>query len=116
MIQITIRCHPLAPVSVAELEPRLDSQVTNLRAQVTRGTVRLSRLIQELPNLDLGVGWILELEMPADEPFLTQGGLVRLASDMRMLGLQTTMLSPFDLSDSIFGVAAASSELSSSRS
>jgi hypothetical protein len=116
MIQITIRCHPLAPVSVAELEPWLESQVTNLRTQVTRGTVRLSRLIQELPNLDLSVGWILELEMAADEPFLSQGGLVRLASDMRMLGLQTTMLSPFDLSDSIFGVAAASSELSSSRS
>jgi hypothetical protein len=115
MIQITIRCHPLAPVSVTELEAWIESQVTELRTLVPHGTVRLSRLIQELPNVDLSIGWLLELEMPADEPFLGQGGLVRLASDMRMLGLQPTLLSPFVLSDSIFGAATASSEFSGSR-
>ena len=99
MVQLTIRCHPLVPVAAGELEHWLIRQVDALRAQAPQGTVRLSRLTQELPSANLDIGWLLELELPEDDPLLTQDRLGDTLTDMRLLGLEPTLLAPVELSD-----------------
>jgi hypothetical protein len=98
MVQLTIRCHPRVPVAAEELERWLDQQLEGLRAQTARGTVRLSRLVQELPSVDIGIGWLVELELPEDEPLLDKDGLAAVLRDMWLLGLQPTLLAPQELS------------------
>jgi hypothetical protein len=68
--------------------------VHRLRAAAPRGTVRLSRLTQDLPNVEIGIGWLLELELPDDDPLLTERRLAEVLTDMRLLGLQPTLLTP----------------------
>ena len=99
MVQLTIRCHPLVPVAADELERWLARQVDDLRVEAPRGTVRLSRLTQELPNANLDIGWLLELELPVDEPLLARDRLAETLTDMRLLGLEPTLLAPVELSD-----------------
>jgi hypothetical protein len=57
MVQVPTRWHPVAP---DEFEHWLDRQVEELRRQVGQGTVRLSRLGQDLRTAALAVGWLLE--------------------------------------------------------
>jgi hypothetical protein len=99
MIQLAIRCHPRVPVSAEELERWLEQQVDRLRADAPRGTVRLSRLTQELPSVDIDIGWLLDLDLPEGEPLLTRDRLTDALRDMRLLGLEPTLLAPQELSD-----------------
>jgi hypothetical protein len=96
MIQLSIRCHPLVPVSADELEQWLELQVSDLRKDAPQGTIRLLRLTQELPDASLGIGWLLELELPEDDPVRTRERLVNALRDMRLLGLQPTILTPLN--------------------
>jgi hypothetical protein len=98
MVQLTIRCHPRVPVAAEELERWLDQQVEGLRAEAPQGTVCLSRLMQDLPSVDIGIGWLLELELPENEPLLDEHRLAAVLRDMRLLGLQPTLLAPQELS------------------
>jgi hypothetical protein len=98
MVQLTIRCHPRVPISADELEEWLDGQVNGLRAKVPQGTVRLSRLTQGFPSADVDIGWLLELELPEEEPLLRRDRLDEALTDMRLLGLQPTLLAPLDSS------------------
>jgi hypothetical protein len=99
MMQLTIRCHPCVPVSADELEQWLEQQVNEIRAESPQGTVRLSRLTQGLPNVDIDIGWLVELELPVGQPLLNGDRLSAVLRDMRLLGLQPTLLTPIDLSD-----------------
>jgi hypothetical protein len=92
MVQVAIRCHPRAPVSAEELGNWLEREVGELRAEAPQGTVRLSSLTQHLPNADLDIGWLLELEMPEDDPLLRGRRLTAVFRDMRLLGLTPTLL------------------------
>jgi hypothetical protein len=96
MVQLAIRCHPCAPVPVDELEGWLQRNVDELRAAAPHATLRLSRLIQGGPSTDLGIGWLLELELPEDEPLLVGTRLADSLRDMRLLGLQPTLLAPHE--------------------
>jgi len=98
MVQITIRCHPRVPISSDELERWLEQQVDGLRAEAPQGTIRLSRLTQGLPSSDVNIGWLLELELPEEDPLLERNRLAEALRDMRLLGLQPTLLAPLDLS------------------
>ena len=91
MIQIAIRCQPRVPVSADELEEWLEQQVGNLRAEAPHGTIRLSRLTQGLPS---AIGWLVELELAEGAPLLAGDHLADALRDMRLLGLQPTLLSP----------------------
>jgi hypothetical protein len=102
MMQLAIRCHPRVPVSADELEQWLEQQVDEIRAESPQGTVRLSRLTQGLPSVDIDIGWLVELELPEGQPLLTGDRLAATLMDMRLLGLQPTLLAPIDLSDSSF--------------
>jgi hypothetical protein len=94
MVQLAIRCHPRVPVSVDDLEGWLELEVDELRASAPHGTVRLSRLTQGRPGADLDVGWLVELELAEDEPLLAGHRLADALRDMRLLGLQPTLLAP----------------------
>jgi len=94
MLQLAIRCHPCVPVSADELEPWLEKQLDELRADAPQGTLRLSRLTQGAPDLDLEIGWLIELDLPEGEPLLTGHRLGDTLRDMRLLGLQPTLLAP----------------------
>jgi hypothetical protein len=91
MVQLAIRCHPRVPVSAEELEGWLEQQAVNLRLEAPHGTIRLSRLTQGLPS---AIGWLLELELAEEEPLLAGDRLASALRDMRLLGLEPTLLAP----------------------
>ena len=96
MVQLAIRCHPCVPVSADELQPWLERQVDELRADAPHATLRLSRLTQGAPDLDLEIGWLIELDLPNDEALLSGRRLADALRDMRLLGLQPTLLAPHE--------------------
>jgi hypothetical protein len=96
MVQFAIRCHPRVPVAADELEPWLARQVGELRANTPRGIVRLLRLTQGRPEAGLDAGWLIELELEEEEPLLVGNHLADALRDMRLLGLQPTLLAPRD--------------------
>jgi hypothetical protein len=92
MVQLAIRCQPVVPVAADELEQWLEQEMRDLRADAPAGIIRLSRLTQGL-TADCDIGWLVELELPVDEPLL-KGRLDEALRDMRLLGLQPTLLAP----------------------
>lgn len=96
MVQLAIRCHPCVSVSADELDQWLEQQVRELRAVAPHGTVRLSRLTEGRPGTDLEPGWLVELELAEEEPLLAGDRLADALRDMRLLGLQPTLLAPRD--------------------
>jgi hypothetical protein len=96
MVQIAIRCQPRVPVAAEELERWLELEVDELRKAAPHGTVRLSSLTQGAPTTNVDVGWLVELEFDEGEPLLAEHRLADALSDMRLLGLQPTLLTPRD--------------------
>jgi hypothetical protein len=96
MVQLAIRCHPCVSVSADELDQWLEQQVRELRAEAPHGTVRLSRLTEGRPGADLEPGWLVELDLAEEEPLLAGDRLADALRDMRLLGLQPTLLAPRD--------------------
>ncbi len=92
MSQVAIRCHPCVPASRAELYDWLEEQVGDLRAYAPEGTIRLLRLIQPLPTGERDIGWLVELDLPEGESFLRGARCAALLRDLRLLGLQPTVL------------------------
>jgi hypothetical protein len=86
MLQLAIRCHPCVPVSADELEPWLENQLDQLRADAPRGTLRLSRLTQSAPDMDLEIGCLVELDLPEGEPLLTGRRLADAVRDIAPSG------------------------------
>jgi hypothetical protein len=94
MVQFAIRCLPRVPVATEDLEHWLEQELNDLRSVAPQGTIRLSRLTQELPTSEVGIGWLIELELPEDEPLLGCDRLASVLRDLRLLGLQPTLLVP----------------------
>jgi hypothetical protein len=106
MVHLAIRCHPRVPVSSDELEGWLEIEVKDLRAEAPHATVRLSRLSQGRPEARLDIGWLIELELEPTEPLLAGDRLSQALRDMRLLGLQPTLLTPAPPSPHTNGRAA----------
>jgi hypothetical protein len=85
------------PVDADELEGWLELELNELRQRTTQGTVRLSRLTQELPDSEIAIGWLIELDVPDWEPLVEPESLAEALRDMRLLGLQPTLLAPLDV-------------------
>jgi hypothetical protein len=65
-----------------------------LRTISPLSTVRLSNLVQNLPDSDVEIGWLLEAESPADDAQRVVAQLRDLVRDLRLMGLQPTLLEP----------------------
>jgi hypothetical protein len=96
MVQLAIRCHPCAPVALDELEGWLEQHLDELRAAAPGAILRLSRLTQGGPGADLEIGWLVELELADGEPLQGRTRLADSLRDMRLLGLQPTLLAPHE--------------------
>ena len=99
MVQLSIRCHACVPVAAEQMEQWLDEQVAELRSDLPHGTIRLSRLTQQLPSVDVSIGWLLELELFASESGTLPPRVVDALRDMRLLGLQPTLMAPLNWPD-----------------
>jgi hypothetical protein len=96
MTQLAIRRHPGVPDAADELEGWLEREVDELRPAAPGATVRLSRLTQSGPDDEPDVGWLVELELARGEPLLAGHRLADALRDMRLLGLEPTLLAPRD--------------------
>ena len=90
--KLAIRCLPRAPVAASDIEGWLERQLDEFRHLHTQGTVRLSRLIQACPNTEIAIGWLIELELPGDQPVPAWNHVASMLRDLRLLGLQPTVL------------------------
>jgi hypothetical protein len=90
--ELTIRCHPCVPVDAGELESWLERQLGELRAATPDAIIRLSRLTQALPDSEITIGWLIEIERRAGDAPLAGERLGEALRDMRLLGLQPKVL------------------------
>jgi hypothetical protein len=94
MVKLAIRCLPYAPVAHEELERWLERHLGELRAAAPQATLRLSRLTQGGPSADIEIGWLVEVEQLDDAPLLGDEQLTNTLRDMRLLGIEPTVLAP----------------------
>jgi hypothetical protein len=101
MSGLVIRCRSCTPASAAELTDWLEAKVAELREGAPHLLVRLTRLAQDLPEATVDDGWLIEVELQGerpDEPFTAlMASLTEILSDMRILGLDPTLLVPLGL-------------------
>jgi hypothetical protein len=91
-MQVAIRCHPCAPVATDEVEHWLWSELDRLRSQAPEAILRILRLTQPAPTGRLDVGWLVEVEVAEGDALGEEHGLDEVLRDMRLLGLQPTVL------------------------
>jgi hypothetical protein len=90
-MQVTIRCHPCAPIATDEVEHWLWSELDRLRSQAPNAILRMLRLTQPTPTGRLDVGWLVEVEVADGDALAEEHGLDDVLRDMRLLGLQPTV-------------------------
>lgn len=96
MSQIAVRCHPDTPVATEDVQKWLTAEVRRLREDAPDAAVRLLRLSQAGPEGEIGVGWQIELGIALAEAPLDQKSLSELLGDLRLLGLQPSVLQAQD--------------------
>jgi hypothetical protein len=98
---LIVRCRSCTPTSAAELTDWLEAKAAELREGTPGLVVRLTRLAQDLPSATVDDGWLLEVELPGvekDGPFtMLMSSLEEIIRDMRVLGLDPTLLVPVNL-------------------
>lgn len=92
MSQVAVRCHPFAPVASEELQGWLTAEVERLRDDVPEAAIRLLRLSQPGSEGEIEVGWQIELSVVPPGPPLADRSLRRLLRNLRLLGLQPSVL------------------------
>jgi len=92
MSQIAVRCHPYAPVATESLQKWLREEVKRLRKSVPGASIRLLRLSQPGPEAEIEVGWQIEIGGPLNQSPLDDESLAELLRDLRLLGLQPSVL------------------------
>ena len=90
--RLAIRCLPRVPVAIPDLEQWLDRQLDEFRQRDGQATLRPSRLTSARPNRDIAISWLIELEVPRDKPVPAWDHVASMLRDLRLLGLQPTLL------------------------
>jgi hypothetical protein len=106
-----ILCHPCTPVPDADLEQWLGDKLDEVRQAAADATIRLSHLAQELPDTEIGIGWLIELELSERSTELGRDGfgeaVADLITDLRFLGLQPRVLTAHDPSDRLWDLTGS---------
>jgi hypothetical protein len=112
MSRLVIRCRSCTPAPAEELTGWLEDKVAELRSGTPRLMVRLIRLAQDLPEATVDDGWLIEVELQGEQPeepyTALMASLTEILRDMRILGLDPTLLVPVGLPFEEPRVASAS--------
>jgi hypothetical protein len=112
MSRLVIRCRSCTPAPAEELTGWLEDKVAELRSGTPRLMVRLTRLAQDLPEATVDDGWLIEVEPQGEQPeepyTALMASLTEILRDMRILGLDPTLLVPVGLPFEEPRVASAS--------
>jgi hypothetical protein len=92
--QLAIRCRAPDQESAVRFEHWLGQKRHSSPILMTDGTVRVSRLSPALVTVRAGAGWLLEFELRQEESLLDWQCLAALITDLRLLGLEPTILTP----------------------
>lgn len=95
---LLVRARSCTPASTVELTDWLEGKVAQLREETPGALVRLTRLVQDLPAARVDDGWLIEVQTEGEGPGegadpLT-AALEEVLCDMRILGLDPTLLVP----------------------
>jgi hypothetical protein len=102
MRQLAIRISPVSPVSNDEVDAWLQAEVERVREGAPQAALRVLRLRQPLPTGDADVGWLIELDAAGGAAPLNEDELTRILRDLRLLGLQPTLLQAGSMAGSDF--------------
>lgn len=98
---LVVHCRSCTPASNVELTDWLEEKVTELRQGTPRLLVRLTRLVQDLPEATVDDRWLIEAELQGERPqgpFTSlMASLTEILREMRILGLDPTLLVPVRL-------------------
>ena len=94
--QLAIRCRAPDHESAVRFEHWLGQKRASSPILMTDGAVRVSRLGPALVTVRAGMGWLLECELRQEESLLDWQCLAALITDLRLLGLEPTILTPPD--------------------
>jgi hypothetical protein len=79
-------------VATEEIEHWLRREVERLRESAPQSVIRLLRLSQRVPTGEAGLGWLIELDAANGQPAFDDDRLAAVLRDLRLLGLQPTLL------------------------
>src|SRR5688500_9768927 len=102
MGQLAIRLHPVSPVSGDDVDTWLRDEVERLREGAPQAARRALRLRQPLPSGETDVGWLIEVDPVGGTQPLGEDELTRMLRDLRLLGLQPTLLEASAMTGSDF--------------
>jgi len=94
--QLAIRCRAQDHESAVRFEHWLGQKQDTSPILMTGGTVRVSRLAPALVTVRAGMGWLLEFELRQEDSLLDSQCLAALITDLRLLGLEPTILTSPD--------------------
>lgn len=92
--RLAIRCRPRDPEAGVRFEQWLGQKRDTSPGLMTDGTVRVSRLSPALVTVRAGEGWLIEFELREDELLLDWQCLAATVTDLRLLGLEVTIMVP----------------------
>ena len=92
-VQLAIRCHPFVRAETEDVEAWLESEIARVRGGLPDTALRLLRLTEEMPGGEQAAGWLVEVEACDGEAGVDPKRLATIVRDMRLLGLQPTLLS-----------------------
>lgn len=94
MTEISIRCHAKDEEAAVRFEQWLGQKRAASPISMTDGTIRVSRLAPAIVTVRSGAGWLIELEPHEDESPVDWQCVSALVTDLRLLGLDPTVLTP----------------------
>jgi hypothetical protein len=95
--ELAIRCRAPDQESAVRFEQRLGQKRASSPILMTDGTVRVSRLVPALVTVRAGAGWLLEFVLRQEESLLDWQCLAATITDLRLLGLEPTIMVPSGL-------------------
>lgn len=98
MTEIFIRCQAEDHKAAMRFEQWLGQKRAASPSLMTDGTVRVSRLAPALVTVRSGAGWLIEFALKEEESLIDWQFLAAVITDLRLLGLEPTVLTPRGIS------------------